>query len=270
MSKETRAKTAKRRRGILQAALAGDVRTAELSERFGVTESTIRRDLASLAAEGRVARTYGGITVTRSTMELDTSHKARQHPDEKRAIAAAAAGYVRPGDVIIIDAGTTAGELAQAVREVPDLTVVTGGMNALLALHDAPAVELIVIGGRLRQVNQGMVGPIAEHGLSYVTPDGAFLGAEGLDPERGICCPTLEQATLKTRMIEQAREVFVLADHSKLGRRPFSFWAALPDQTHVITGAEADGEFLAAMSSRWQVEVVGSIGDPDTEHEHVG
>lgn len=257
MTTDTRAKTVARRREILEAARSGEVSTVALSRRFSVSVSTIRRDLQSLAAEGRVARTYGGITIPRSTLELDISHKARQHPQEKLEIARAAARHVSAGDVIIIDSGTTAGYLAEVIRDVPHLTVVTGGMNALLALHDAPAVDLIVIGGRLRHVNQGMVGPLSEQALSYVSASRVFLGAEGLDHELGISCPTLEQATLKSRMIESAREVFVLADHSKLGRQPFNFWTKVPDGIRLITDDGADEETLAKLRLRWRVECVG-------------
>jgi DeoR family transcriptional regulator, fructose operon transcriptional repressor len=262
MNRDTRAKTDARRAAILEAALAGEVRSAELADRFGVTVSTIRRDVQQLVAEGRVSRTYGGVAIPRTTLELDISHKARQHPSEKRQIASAAAGHVAQGDVIIIDAGTTTGQLAHAVREVPDLTVVTGGMNALLALHDAASVELIVIGGRLRHINQGMVGPLAEYGLGLVSADRVFLGAEGLDPDLGISCPTLEQATLKNRMIETARDVFVLVDHSKIGRRPFNFWAKLPEHAQLITDADASDELIATLSKRWRVERAQSNGDP--------
>lgn len=258
MKRDTYARTAARRAAILEAAQSGEVSTAELAERFGVTMSTIRRDVARLAEEGRVSRTYGGITVPTSTLELDTSHKARQHPAEKRQIAQFAARHVRPGDVIIIDAGTTTGRLAQAVREVPELTVVTGGMNALLALHDAPGVDLIVIGGRLRHINQGMVGPLSEYGLGFVSANRVFLGAEGIDPELGISCPTLEQATLKSKMIESAREIYVLADHAKLGRRPFNFWARLPEHATIITDARADDELVSMLGEHWVVERVGS------------
>jgi DeoR family transcriptional regulator, fructose operon transcriptional repressor len=259
--KETYARTAARRAAILDATQGGEVSTAELAERFGVTMSTIRRDVAHLAAEGRLSRTYGGVTTPTSTLELDTSHKARQYPVEKRQIAKAAAQRVLPGDVIIIDAGTTTGRLAQAVREVPELTVVTGGMNALLALHDAHAVDLIVIGGRLRHINQGTVGSFSEYGLSFISADRVFLGAEGLDPDLGISCPTLEQATLKSRMIESAREVFVLVDHSKLARRPFNFWARVPEHATVITDAKADADVVSAMGRRWKIEQVGEDHD---------
>lgn len=251
-------KTAVRRAAILEAAQAGEVSTAVLSARFGVTESTIRRDLAMLAESGKVARTYGGITMARSAMELDTSRKARHAPLEKQAIARAAAETVSSGDVIVIDAGTTAGQFAWVVRDIPGLTVVTCGMNALLALHDSDDVELIVMGGRLRHVNQGMVGPLAEQGLAYVSADRVYLGAEGLDPVSGISCPTLEQATLKTAMIDRAREVYVLADASKMGRRPFSFWTRLPEHVRIITAGEADADLLEQFRKHWDVQVAAS------------
>lgn len=258
MSKETYAKTAARRAAILELARGGEVSIADLAQRFGVTLSTIRRDVAQLAADGRASRTYGGVAVV-SALELDTSHKARQHPAEKTEIARFAAEKVKPGDVVLLDAGTTTGRLASMLREVPELTVMTGGMNALLALHDAPGVDLIVIGGRLRHVNQGMVGPLAEHGLSHVYADSAFMGAEGLDSGLGIACPTLEQATLKRKMMESARDVYVLVDHSKLERRPFKFWAKVPDGSTVITDEDADQEILDSLHKRWNVEIAGRL-----------
>src|SRR5690606_15165397 len=104
-------------------------------------------------------------------------------------------------------------------RGMHPLTVVTPGVNTLMALHDDEAVEVIVTGGQLRHVNQGLLGPLAERAFDFLSADKVFLGAEALDPDRGISCPTLSQARLKSLMAQSAREVFVLADRSKFGRK---------------------------------------------------
>jgi len=232
---ETRRKTAARRAAIISAAQLGEVSTAELSRRFGVTDSTIRRDLRELASQGAISRTFGGMTLLGQPAELNVPAKARLHPVEKRAIGLAAAAHVDTGDTVILDAGTTVGRLAVALRYADDLTVITGSMNALLALHDAPGVEIIVIGGWLRHTNQGTLGSIAESMLSGMTADKVFLGAEGVHPLRGLSCPTPEQAALKTLMIANSARVFVLADASKLGVASFHHWAPLPPNVTLIT-----------------------------------
>lgn len=255
MNKDSYARTIARRAAILEIAQTGEVSIADLAERFGVTLSTIRRDVARLAADRRVSRTYGGVTVINAVPELDISRKSQQHPTEKGDIARYASTLVKPGDMVLLDAGTTTGQLATELRSFSDLTVVTGGMNALLALHDAPTIDLIVIGGRLRRVNEGTVGPLAEYGLSHMHADSAFLGAEGLSPEHGIACRSLEQATLKTRMMESARDLYVLVDHSKLERKAFNYWAPLPLRASIITDEGADNGLVAPFAERWNVDV---------------
>lgn len=248
MTVETRRKTVARRAAIVAAARLGEVSTAELSRRFGVTDSTIRRDLRELAGQGMISRTFGGITLLGGGVELNVPAKARKHPDQKRAIGIAAVGYVEPGDIVILDAGTTVGRLASELRHAGKLTVVTGSMNALFALHDAADVDLIVIGGRLRHTNQGTLGAMAQRMLSSITADKVFLGAEGVHPTRGLSCPTPAQAALKTLMIEQASQVYLLADSSKLGVTSFHYWTPLPPDVTLITDA-VPHEFGVAFQS---------------------
>lgn len=234
-----RRKTRRRHEAIVNAALTRDLTTYDLSVEFGVTESTIRRDLQRLAAEGRIARTYGGLTYP---LERDTSQKTREHRSEKAAIAQLASTYIQDHETVILDAGTTVGSLGALLRHRKGLVVITAGLTSLFALRDATDIELVILGGRLRQINQGMVGPLAEHALDLLSADKLFLGAEGVDPERGICCPTLDQATLKRSMITRANEVFLLADSTKLMRAPFRYWAPLPKQVRLITD-KASREF---------------------------
>lgn len=246
----------RRRRAIIAATIDGDVSVEELAERFRVSPSTIRRDLQRLHEQGKIARTYGGATRPRSTGELDARAKDQRFPGEKEAIGRRAAQYISPGDVVFLDAGTTVGRLAVELRGVHPLTVVTPGIHSLMALHDDDDVDLIVTGGQLRHVNQGLLGPIAEQCLQGITADKVFLGAEALDPRRGISCPTLTQARLKTLMADGGREVFVLADRSKLTGSVFPYWAGLPANTHLITtGAPVD--FVELFEERGgKVEVV--------------
>jgi DeoR/GlpR family transcriptional regulator of sugar metabolism len=117
--------------------------------------------------------------------------------------------------------------------------VVTAGLTALEALADADDVRVECIGGTLRHLSQGFVGPLAEANLARLTFDRAFLGADAVSAEFGICEAELEQTRLKELMIERAAQVYVLAHADKLGRQPFHAWAPIPPAAVLITDSAA-------------------------------
>lgn len=230
-----RTATRRRRDQLVTHLSEGAADIDELAGRFGVSPSTIRRDLAALASDGRVVRTYGGAVEPRHGPEPTLPAKERTHWAQKDLIGAAAAAMAGRGDVLLLDAGSTVGRLAWHLRQLDGVTVVTNGMSALLALADAPGIEVIVLGGRLRRPNEAFLGPEVERALRRYRPDLAFLGADGLLPRRGLNCPSPEQADLKEVMATAARETWVLADHWKLSAEPFAYWAAMPPGAGIIT-----------------------------------
>ena len=159
--------------------------------------------------------------------------------DAKRAIARWAAEQVLPGETILLDAGTTVGAMGDFLRDVPDLVVIAAGLTALEALADADDVRVECIGGTLRHLSQGFIGPLAEATLQRLTFDRAFLGADAVTADLGICEAELEQTRLKEIMIERADEVYVLAHADKLGRRPFHAWAPIPPGATLVTDSSA-------------------------------
>ncbi|ALG07870.1 DeoR/GlpR family DNA-binding transcription regulator [Kibdelosporangium phytohabitans] len=215
-----------RRTKLLHEVRGGAGHINELADQFQVSPSTIRRDLTMLERDGHVVRTYGG-AVERSVREKDT-----RNVTEKDEIALKAAELVEDGELIVLDAGTTTGRLAAHLSH-RTLTVVTNGLTAITALAESATVDLIVLGGRLRQPNASILGAPAVEQLRHIGADRVFLGADGLSPERGLCSPSLEQAHLKYAMLHSARHAYVLADHSKLGHEPFSYWTPL-DRPHTV------------------------------------
>jgi DeoR/GlpR family transcriptional regulator of sugar metabolism len=243
-----------RREVVLREVLSGNGHVDELSARLGVSESTIRRDLQRLVDEGHVMRTYGG-AVAGGGIEPSLDEKAQAQRAEKAAIAAVAAAEVQPGETVILDAGSTTGALAWELRRHDGLTVFANGLNAVVTFYEHQSVRLIVIGGLLRTLTQSMVGPLAEESLRRVYADRAFLGANGLTVEHGISSPTDAQSRLKGLMAEHAREVYVLADHTKLGALPFPSLTPLRlDYTLITTGGNLEG--LAAFERATHVDVV--------------
>ena len=144
-----------------------------------------------------------------------------------------------PGETVLLDAGTTVGAMGEFLRETERLTVITAGLTALEELADADDARVECLGGTLRHLSQGFLGPLTEAALARVTFDRAFLGADAVTADRGICEAELEQTRLKELMIERAGAVYVLAHAAKLGQRPFHAWAPLPPRVTLVTDSSA-------------------------------
>jgi DeoR/GlpR family transcriptional regulator of sugar metabolism len=161
-----------------------------------------------------------------------------------------------PGQLLVMDAGTTVGALAVRLSSYQRITVVTNGLTTMHALEDAAGVELIVLGGLVRHVSLGMVGPLAESAMRGITADVAFLGADGVTADRGICEGTSEQASLKQAMVESASTVVVLADAGKLGNATSHYWTALDRHWTLITDDRATEQQLEPFLALPHAEVV--------------
>ncbi len=213
---------------------AGRMSVAELADTYRVTTETIRRDLSSLERAGLVRRVHGGVVPADALTVLETgiSDRDRANAAEKDRIATQALELVPEGGTVVLDAGTTTGRLAAHLAH-RELTVVTNGLTAILALAGSTTVELIILGGRLRHPNEAIVGASVIEQLRHISADRVFLGTDGLSPERGLCSPSLDQAHLKHAMLHSAEHAYVLADRSKLGEEPFHYWTPL-DRPHTV------------------------------------
>jgi len=218
---------------------AGLANVDALAEAFAVTASTIRRDLAVLTAQGKLARTYGG-AMALAHPEASLSQRSGEAFEAKRAIGRWAAEQVRPGETVVLDAGSTTGEMAYALGSTKDIVVATTGLNALNELAGAQGVRVLALGGWLRPLSQGFVGPLTEASLERMSFDRAFMGADGVTADRGICEADLEQTRQKEVMMRRAERVYVLAHAAKLGQRPFHAWALMPDHWTLVTDAGAE------------------------------
>lgn len=260
------ARESQRRRDeiVRLATTSGLASVDELSQTFGVTASTIRRDLALLTSEGRLARTYGGAMALTAHPETSLRQRIGEAFAAKHAIARLAAAEVGPGETVLLDAGSTVGALAHELRSVPGLTAVTVGLTALHELGDVESITVHCLGGTLRPLSQGFVGPLAEAALERLTFDRAFLGADGVTAE-GLCEADLAQTRLKELMARRATDVHVLAHGAKLGRRPFHAWARLDPGWTLVTDASAEPEHVERLRGAGvTVLVAGAVGDVET------
>jgi DeoR/GlpR family transcriptional regulator of sugar metabolism len=179
------------------------------------------------------------------------------HRAEKARIGHAAAELIQPGEVIILDSGTTTTEVARQLKAhaLHGVTIITNAMNVAAELVDAPGISVVGIGGVLRPVSLSFVGPQAEAMLKELHADRLFLAVDGFDLENGPTTPDVLEAQLNALMIASAKEITVVADSSKLGRRSVSRIGSI-DQIHrLITDTKAPEEFVKTLRARG-VEVV--------------
>ncbi|WP_328442931.1 MULTISPECIES: DeoR/GlpR family DNA-binding transcription regulator [unclassified Amycolatopsis] len=241
---------------LLEAVRDGSGGITQLAEEFGVSESTIRRDLASLAGAGHVVRTYGGALETGA--DRGPQEKDQEYAAARDAIARKAAAVVRDGEVVLLDAGAVTGRLARHLAHREGLTVVTNSVTAIRELAGFPGIDLIVLGGRLRHPAEAILGETVLAQLRHVSPDRVFLGTDGMVSGKGLCCPSLEQSVVKHAMLHAGTEAYVLADQSQLGQAPFPYWAPLDREFQLVTNrtsvdvryspfAESGGVLLAGV-----------------------
>jgi DeoR/GlpR family transcriptional regulator of sugar metabolism len=252
-----------RRASIVDLATTSGLMSVEdLSERFEVTPSTIRRDLARLMAEGRVARTYGGAMPMSGHAEPTLPQRRAEAHDEKTAIARWAATRVEGGDTVLLDAGSTVAILAGQLRSATDLTVATVSLSVVSALSEAEGVAVECLGGTLRRISQGFYGPLAEAALERMTFDAVFLGTDGVSADGEICEADLQQTRLKEIMVRRSERVFVLAHGAKIGVRPFHAWLRLDRPWTLVTDGSAPADLLERLRDRG-VSVVVADRRPD-------
>lgn len=209
----------------------------ELCSLFEVSESTVRRDLTELEDRKLLKRTHGGALDLRSvSFEPTYSEKEDIYKEEKSHIAKKAAELIQDGDSLIIDAGTTTSYLASELVKFHDLTVVTNSINLIQKLSSIPDIEIMSTGGMLRKNTMALVGPAAEDSLNRIRVDKAFIATNGFDVNEGLTTPNIVEASIKQKMINVADQVYIMADHSKIGHISFAKFGRCSDIDACITG----------------------------------
>lgn len=209
----------------------------ELCERFKVSESTVRRDLSELENRNLLKRTHGGAVYLEAVgFEPTYSEKEDQFNDEKQNIAKRAAELIEDGDSLIIDAGTTTQYLAYELSRFKNLTVVTNSVTLIQKLSMMQNLNIVSTGGILRTNTMALVGPVAEASLDNVRVDKAFIATNGLDAEIGLTTPNMIEAAIKQRMMGVAERVYILTDHSKIGKVSFAKFGDIASIDACITG----------------------------------
>jgi DeoR/GlpR family transcriptional regulator of sugar metabolism len=236
--------TAERRQFILEI-LHRDkkVLSSELSNELKVSEDTIRRDLRELAESGLLQRVHGGALLT-SPATASYAERQKQAPREKEAIAQAAAKLIRPGQVVILDGGTTTLQVARHLPLDLSATIVTNSPTIAIALAEHPAIEVIMLGGQLYKKALVNVGAATIETLSTIRADLCLLGVCSLHPEIGISVENLNEAYVKRATISRSAEVVGLATAAKLDTAAAYVVGSIQALTYLVTSPTVPTEQL--------------------------
>src|SRR5512132_4120088 len=216
------------------------VRVAELSQAFSVSEVTVRSDLSTLAKQGLVARTRGGVrALAHGQSELAFDLRLRLDVPRKQAIARAAAEMVGEGEAIALDASTTAYYLALELRSKRELVVVTNGLLVATALADAPGMTVLVTGGMLRLSAMSLVGDLGADVLRTTRINKGFLGARGLSLSRGLMDLNPDEVRIKQEMADACEQVYGIFDGTKWHRSALLAFVPSEELTGIVTDSSA-------------------------------
>ncbi|MCE5258882.1 MAG: DeoR/GlpR family DNA-binding transcription regulator, partial [Chloroflexi bacterium] len=198
-----------------QLAENGYVSVNELSERTGVSSATIRSDLEWLEQNGRLLRTHGGaVPFQLNEGALSFAVRQRENVAAKERIGAAAAEYVSDGEAIVLDASTTAWQMAKHLINRRDLTVVTTGLYVALELLRAPGITVIIPGGAVWREAASIIGPLSAEFLERGNLQKGFFSGRGLSILDGLTDANQAEVELKRQLISAVRQVNVIVDAS--------------------------------------------------------
>jgi DeoR/GlpR family transcriptional regulator of sugar metabolism len=230
-----------RHRMILQALhQRSPVLVGELADALDCSDMTVRRDLESLERIGALRRVHGGATsVILSAEETPYGIRALEFTDAKAALGTAAANLLADGETVILDGGTTAMEVARALRS-RQLTVMPLALRPVFELHECPGIKLLLPGGEVRPGELSLTGSLTESSFSKLRFDTFVMGPCGIDAKAGITTHFLAETAVKRAAAMSSQRVIAVADSSKFGRVAFGHVCDLDEIDIVLTDAGAD------------------------------
>ena len=232
------------------------VKAHDLAEQFQVSMETVRRDLAELERQNVIRRVHGGAVLNAgSSLEPDFSYREINRYEEKLLIGKEAANHVENGETIIIDIGTTAMEFAKFLKGKKAITVLTNSLKIAQELMDDPEISVLMIGGNVRDGEGSTSGYWAEEMVDKFQVDKVFLGVGALDSKLGIMDYIIGETNLRRHYVEHAREVFALADYTKLGITALNEVCPIRKIDYLITDERSDKRILKELREQG-VEVI--------------
>lgn len=253
----------RRNRIVELVSISGSRLVNDIAAELGVTEVTVRADLRLLEERGLLTRFHGGAARIEYVQgdtgivsaEVSLNERYQLAADPKKRIAIEAAKLVKEGDTIILDSGSTTKLLAEELSRRGNIAVITNSLPAATILIENKDITLVVCGGTVRHKTASLHGSIAEFALRDVSANIMFVGADGLDAENGITTFN-EGFAISGIMAAASKQVIVITDSSKFGRKGFNQVLSLEMIDTVITDDGAPDEALDALRKKGKKIIV--------------
>jgi len=227
----------------------GQAEAGFLSRQLGVSEDTIRRDLRAMAAEGLLKRVHGG-ALLHAPAEATLAVRQTIAPESKVAIAKAAARMIAPGQIVLLDGGTTAVQVARHLLTDLKATIVTHSPAVAVELSERPGIDIVIVGGSLFRHSMVAVGAAALEALGPIHADLFFMGVTGVHPTAGLTTGDLEEAAMKRALMAHAAKTVVLASQEKIGAMSPYRIADVTAATAIIVEAKTSSALLAPFEAK--------------------
>jgi DeoR/GlpR family transcriptional regulator of sugar metabolism len=229
----------------------GRLSVTEIVHQFSISEATVRRDLESLASQGKAQRVHGGvIAIEQAPPELPILERANEQPDDKARIGLSTANLIRDKETVFLGSGTTVLEVARNLRNRKNLTVITNSLPVLNMLAGLNGITVISLGGMLRESEMSFIGHITEQALTEIRTDKVIMGTRCLSLEHGLTNDYLQETLTDRAILKIGREVIIVADHTKVNRVATALLAPLDVMDTFVTDAKADRKFLQALKKQ--------------------
>lgn len=228
----------------------GEVTVDELAADFGVSQETVRRDLALLAENGAVQKVHGGARRMRLQAEGTFDQRMDEAASEKAEIARKLAKVIAPRDTCFIDTGSTTLACAHALSEIEELTIVTNSVRiAHVMARGSGKARVHLVGGIYAADNGEAVGPDAIEQIGRFSADCAVIGVAALDATAGPSAANFDEAAIARAMCANARKVILVAHAEKFGRQAAHRICRFGDVDMLVTNEAPVGILRAALSS---------------------
>jgi DeoR/GlpR family transcriptional regulator of sugar metabolism len=240
-----------RQRNILTLlARKGRLSVTEIVQKFKVSQATARRDLETLAEQGKLQRVHGGaISLRQAPPEPPIVQRAAKLKSEKVRIGKAAASLVKDGETILLGSGTTVAEVANALQQRKGITVLTNSLPVLNTLSGKPEINVIALGGMLRASELSFIGHITEQALAEVRADKVIIGVHALSLEHGLTSDYMPETLTDRAILHAGGEVIVVADHTKINTVSTALLAPLTSIHTLVTDNKISAEFKDGLSA---------------------
>ena len=221
------------------------VSVIELSEQYKVSKTTIRADLKALEAQHLIIKTHGGAMVkSHASFELGSEYRKSIHHDKKVYIGQLAAQFIEKNDTVLLDTGTTTLQIAHALKNKTDITVITNDMEIAKTLEDFSGIQIILLGGMIKKGYHCSFQLNSHSLIGFLHIDKAFMACNSFSIEKGAAVADIHLCETKRMMIKHANQIFLVCDDSKFNQSALAQFATTQEIDYLIINQKPKHEQL--------------------------